>query len=356
VTGPARAIAAAIRASGAAQAALAYEAAQEHLQRALGLVATMAPGTERDQAELDVQNQLAALLTLVKGVAVPETAAAWARATELCRAVDDRRRLLASLWGLLSFAWASGDLTGARTLGDHLLSLGRASSEPVVTATAHLGLGSVALCAGDLAEGTTQLLAGKELADAVADHMLADVTYADLRVQVDSWLGMARHLQDDHDGGRVLVDGALERARELGDPFTTAIALAFAVFARLLGGGTDEVRVIAEELLDHAERHQMPDFVFHARVARLWTLIGAGTSGPEVLDLLDSLPPASQAGIRPWRPFWLALMAESALRLDRRDMALRLVKEACAEVDAMGSSFAVDMLDRVQAELDAGAG
>jgi len=352
VSGPALAVAAGLRAAGAAQAALAYEVAREQLHRALALVATMPSGAKRDGHELDVQNQLAALLTLVKGVAVPETAAAWSRATELSKAIDDRRRLLPSLWGLLSFSWASGDLEGARTLGNHLLSLGRASSEPVVTAAAHLGLGSVALCAGDLTEGMRQLTTGKDLADGVADDLLADVTYADLRVQVDSWLAMASHLQDRHDAGRQLADDALRRARALGDPFTMAIGLAFAVFARLLSGDTDETRQLSKELLDHAERYQMPDFAFHGRVSCLWALARAGTPAPKVVALLDALPPASAAGIRPWRPYWLALLAEVSLRVDHRDRARRLVDQAFAEVDAMGASFAVGMLSRLRAELE----
>jgi len=352
VTGPARAVAAALRASAAAQAALAYEVAQEHLHRALALAATMPAGRERDSHELDVQNQLAALLTLVKGVAVPETAAAWTRATELSQAVDDRRRLLPSLWGLLSFSWASGDLEGARTLGEHLLSLGRASSEPVVTAAAHLGLGSVALCAGDLKEGIRQLEAGKKLADGVADDLIADVTYADLRVQVDSWLAMARNLQGRHDTGRDLADGALGRARALGDPFTMAIGLAFAVFARLLSGETDETRQLSEELLEHAERYQMPDFAFHGRVTCLWALARSGAPKSEVIPRLDALPPASAAGIRPWRPFWLALLADVSLRIDHRDRARRLIDEAYAEVKAMGASFSVETLSRLRTELE----
>jgi hypothetical protein len=352
LTGPARAVAAAVRAAGAAQAALAYEVAQEYLQRALGLVATMAPGPERDSLELDVQNQLAALLTLVNGVAVPETAAAWARATELSQAVDDRRRLLPSLWGLLSFAWASGDLEGARTLGENLLSLGRASSEPVVTATARLGLGSVALCAGDLKEATGHLTAGKDLADGVADHLIADVTYADLRVQVDSWLAMARCLQGDHEAGRRLIDEALGRARALGDPFTVAIGLAFAVFARLLGGEADETHKLSEELLEHAEVYRMPDFAFHGRVTRVWAVARCGGHEPEVVAQLDALPPASAAGIRPWRPFWLAMMAEASVLVGARDRARCFVDQAFAEVDAMGASFALATLSRLRAQLE----
>src|SRR5688572_9421719 len=243
----------------------------------------MAPGRDRDLHELDVQDQLAPLLTLVKGVAVAETAAAWTRATELCQSLGDQRRLLQPLWGLLSYAWASGDLAGARALGEHLLRLGLDASEPVVTAAAHLGRGSVALCAGDLAEGARHLAAGKELADALPDDTLAHVTLAYLRVQVDSWLAMAHHVQGRHAEGQAVIDGALARARSLGDPLSVAIGLAFAVFARVLGGALADVGRFAHALLAHSGTHQLADFAFHAKVAQLWTAAHQ-PSAPASLD------------------------------------------------------------------------
>ena len=353
IAGPERAVAAAVRASSAAQGALAYDVAESHLHRALELVATMAPGRERDLHELDVLDQLAPLLTLVKGVAVTETAAAWTRATELCQSLGDQRRLLQPLWGLLSYEWASGDLAGARALGEHLLRLGLDASEPVVTAAAHLGLGSVALCCGDLDEGVQHLTAGKALADALPDDTLAHVTHADLRVQVDSWLAMAHHLQGRHEEGRAIIDGAVARARSLGDPFSVAIGLAFAVFARVLSGPVAEVGRFAQELLVHSGTHQLADFAFHAKVAQLWTAAHRSDSAAQLAATLHALPPAALASIRPWRPFWLALAAEAWQRLGRVDRAEGAVAEAMGEVDVMGTSFCEAELLRLRGELRA---
>jgi DNA-binding SARP family transcriptional activator len=351
VTGPQRAVAAAVKAAAAAQAALAYEVAEDHLRRALELVAVQVTGPERDHEELDIQDLLASLLTLVKGVAVPETAAAWARATELAEAVGDQRRLLPSLWGLLSFEWASGDLAGAEALGEHLLRLGEASAEPVVTAAARLGLGSVALCAGELKDGTAHLVAAKELADAVPDDVLAHVTHADLRVQVDSWLAMAHHLQGRHKDGRTLIDLTMDRARALGDPFTVAIGLAFGVFARVLTGAVADAGHLADELYEHARTHQLADFAFHAGVARVWTATHRGGAPAQLVAMLEALPPARAAAIRPWRPFWLGLVAEAWQRLGRADRARAAVDEALSEVAAMKSSFCEAELLRIRGEL-----
>ncbi|MDP1807068.1 MAG: hypothetical protein Q8K72_17970, partial [Acidimicrobiales bacterium] len=190
-----------------------------------------------------------------------------------------------------------------------------------------------------------------ELADALPDDTLAHVTHADLRVQVDSWLAMAHHLQGRHEEGRALIDGALARARVLGDPFSVAIGLAFAVFARILSGAVTEVGRFAEELLVHSGTHQLADFAFHATVAQLWTAAHRPDSAAQLGAALHALPPAALASIRPWRPFWLALAAEAWQRLGRVDRGERAVEEALGEVGVMGTSFCEAELLRLRGEL-----
>jgi hypothetical protein len=311
----------------------------------------MPAGPERDRHDLDLQVQLASLLSVVKGVATLESAQAWERATELCRAVADERRLLLSLWGLLTFAWARGDMQGARALAEHMLPLRRTSSDPAVTVTAHLGLGLVAVCRGDLIEGSAHLAAGKAVADAVDEDALADATFADLRVQIDSWLSMVRHLQGDHDEGRRLVEAAVERAGTIGGPIATATALSFALFAAVLSDDVGNGQQLAQELIDQTDRLQLTDFTYHGRVVRAWALASAGAPEVEVVTLLRELPSAVTAGIRPWHPFWLALTAETWQRMGYPEEALGLVTKAQAEVDAMGSSFSSAEVHRLRGEL-----
>ena len=351
VCGPVRAIAAAARASAAAQAALAHEVAEDHLRRGLALVATMPAGPERDRHELDLQVQLATLLSVGKGVGAPESAQAWQRATELCQAVEDRRRLLQSIWGLLTFAWASGDMRGARSLAEHILQLRRTTSDPAVTVTAHLALGLVDVCCGKVVDGAAELVEAKRVADAVPEDALTEATFGDLRVQVDCWLGLARDLQGRHEEGRCLVDAALCRARAIGNPFAIATGLTFALCSRVLSGEVDDVQPLADELIDQAERVRLADFTYHGRVVGVWALARQQSARDEVLELLHSLPSAVGAGIRPWHPFWLVLTAEAWQQLGHLDEARRLVEEAASEIDAMGDSFSLAEVHRLRAEL-----
>lgn len=119
----------------------------------------------------------------------------------------------------------------------------------------------------------------------------------------------------------------------------------------MLIGDVADARRLAEELIDQTGRHQLSDFTYHGLVVRAWALAQEGSPESDVLGLLDELPSAVSAGIRPWHPFWLALTAETWQRLGRLDEASRLVDQAEAESEALGSSFWLPEVLRLRGEL-----
>ena len=87
-------------------------------------------------------------------------------------------------------------------------------------------------------------------------------------------------------------------------------------------------------------------------VASAWGRAGQEPApGAGVVAALEELPGAASASIRPWRPFWLALQAQTWHGLGRVEEARRAVGEGLAEVEAMGSSFCHDDLLRLRADL-----
>jgi len=95
----------------------------------------------------------------------------------------------------------------------------------------------------------------------------------------------------------------------------------------------------------------MADFALHGRVVLAWALAHAAPPDVDVVALLDDLPSALTAGIRPWHPFWLAVTAEAWQRVGHLEEARQLVDEAWAEIEAMGSSFSVAEVLRLRGEL-----
>ncbi len=146
---------AAVRAAHWAQAHVAHQQATEQLRAALELVARL-PGTrDRDVRELQLQDQLDALLILTRGYSADGVDVACARMRELCATVDDHTLLLPSLWRLSIIHCVTLDLDTALDLGHQLLALAGPEGEPSLLLAGHMALGVASTQRGafDVAQG-----------------------------------------------------------------------------------------------------------------------------------------------------------------------------------------------------------
>src|SRR5262249_47736116 len=77
-----------------------------------------------------------------KGLAAPDTGAAYHRACELCQQVGDTPQIFPALGGLVVFYLNRGELQTARELGEQMLSLAQRVHDPAGLAHAHISLGN----------------------------------------------------------------------------------------------------------------------------------------------------------------------------------------------------------------------
>ena len=99
-----------------------------HLQRALQLLASLAPSVERDRQELGLQAMLAMPLLMTQGHTAPAVSQAFSRAFELTDRAGTAPELFSSLFGLFRHALVGGDLARAQRLAEQMLQA--AEQEP----------------------------------------------------------------------------------------------------------------------------------------------------------------------------------------------------------------------------------
>jgi predicted ATPase len=128
-----------------------------HLTQGLELLKTLPATSERNQQELALRIALGAALIATKGMAAPEVGQAYTRARQLCRHLEDPRRLFPVLHGLWSYYLVRAEYQTAHDLAEQLMTLAQQSQDPVMLLTAYLALGTTLLHQGTRAMLTDEL-------------------------------------------------------------------------------------------------------------------------------------------------------------------------------------------------------
>lgn len=173
MVGPDKGYAYALQASRDAEAALAFDSAEDHLHRALELAAMTPIGSDRDRKELDAVVALGVLATMTRCWADGQLRDIWARARELCERTGDATRLFGCLWGLYWVAQTAADGAGADRLAPELMTLAEAHGDPGLLFGAHYAAGSVAFFRGDLRSAEARYRQAADLVDEVGAQAVA---------------------------------------------------------------------------------------------------------------------------------------------------------------------------------------
>jgi DNA-binding SARP family transcriptional activator len=349
--GPDPAFAFAVRAAEVAQRTMAYESAEDHLRRALPLVERMPSGSARDARALEALVALATLLSSTKGIADSGTGEAWAQATELGRRLGDPAVAIRSLWGVFAFALGRADLYRAAEIGDQITRLAEDSDDPSFAAAGHLAVGGVAMLMGRLEYARARLEEGKVLCDAALEAPATDVVYTDLPVNLYGYLAMTLSIAGEGGAARDLSVAMLDRAARLDHPFTLAIALLIEIFRGIVIDDDESLRARIGELLEHAEAHQLFDFLLGAQIAQGVLLAHEGDAEAAVALMAEVTQAMRGAGHNLFAALHLGSLAEGYQRAGRLHEALATVDGALAESAVNGQRFYDAELHRRRGEV-----
>ena len=165
---PARAVPMYTRAVDLAVSRTAYPEALRHAERALRLLQEMPASREREQAEIDVQLRLGAVVSWTDGFGDPRVAAAFSRALELCRDMPDSPQIVPALLGLSRFFGSCGPVSHALATSQRAIALSRRLSDRTMLVESLHHAATVEFFAGHLADAedknaeATRLLSASE--------------------------------------------------------------------------------------------------------------------------------------------------------------------------------------------------
>ena len=333
VVGPRRGLTYALEASKAAEAALAYERAEDDLRRALSLIAQLPEGPERAQQELGVQNRLVVLMIITRGYATPEVGQACARARELCRQIGETEGLFKALNNLCGFHHVHGDLSIAAEFAGQLLHIGAQRSSAGWLAVGHLFLGMAQLHTGQLADARASFAAEREAAARLELSIEAANGFFGPHPLPMGLVYSSRcaWVLGEQAAAQAFADEGVRLATPLGHPHTLVFAWYLATHLQVLSGDVPAVIAMSERAIAYCDEHGFTAYQGWFRIFRGWADAQRGRADEAVAAMEPAVAAHLATGARINTPVFLALLADGEAARGNEDGALALVDKALAD-------------------------
>jgi predicted ATPase/DNA-binding winged helix-turn-helix (wHTH) protein len=312
----------------------AYPEALIALRKALALLATLPESPERDQHELMLQLSLGELLTIARGTAVPEVGEVYTRASTLCHQRGESLHHFQALQGLQRFHVTQAQLPAAGELAQQLTHLAHHQGETSRVLEGQAAIGVVALLRGDLVTGRALLEPYLSLSAplppvATTFHRVRHLSVAYLAWLMQAlWeLGYAAQAQQRH-------TELLALAQQLGHPPNLVYAQCFGAFLAQYCRDAATTYDRADAVTAFATAQGLEHNVVFGRILLGWALAMQGDAATGVAHIQAGLETVQRTGLKLYRPYFLALLAEASGQAGQPEAGLTALAEAMTLIAA----------------------
>jgi tetratricopeptide (TPR) repeat protein len=324
---PDKAAAYRLQAGNAARRMSAHHEALVHLRQGLHLLAEVPPSADRDQLELRLQTALGTALVATHGYASYDVQQAFARARELCAALDDPRVTVPVIFGLSLHYLVCGELHYAHELAVQLLDLTQKTQDTCYALGARLAMGVADMYRGRLGS------AREHLEQAVVEYepdVHRDLAYAqgqDPAVAALGFLALVLWNQGYPEQARQRIQEGIALAERIGHHYTTAYINAVATSLFLLLRSEDECRHRAEAT-QTLSQDRYPLWQATSGIALGWVMAQQEEPDAGIALMQPGLALWEGSGALTSAPYFRSHLAEAHLRAGQRAEGLRVLDEA----------------------------
>ena len=313
-------------------------------RKGLDMLSKLPPSPEKMQKELALQITLGPALVSTKGFANPEVERAYTRARQLAKELGQSPHLFPALWGLWNFYEVKGQVDTALQLAQQMLQLAEESKDTALLLEANYALGDTLFWAGDFERSLHHVEEALRLYDRPKHHSLAfvyggyDPAVASLAFSAwDLW--MLGH----PDQAVERSDKSVALANALKQPFSQAVALAFAAMLHHARHDPAVTRKYAEQTVALCTEHDIAIFLEMGKIMLGWAN-NQESGGSEGIDLI-------REGMADWRasgaelviPHFQQALAAALAHCGSYEEALAAIDEALSVIFNTGDhSFEAD--------------
>jgi class 3 adenylate cyclase/DNA-binding winged helix-turn-helix (wHTH) protein/tetratricopeptide (TPR) repeat protein len=316
---------------------MALAEAISHLNRGLGLVATLPWSSQRDASELGLRIRLGPSWHALKGAPTPEVWTSLHPALAIAKSLERNDALAPVLWGLALNVMTQGRVAECLPWAEEMLDLAKATADPDLLISGH-GLA----CAGHFWMG--EFTKAVEHADKVLDlydaekhRHLADILNQDPKTRASIISSISSWILGYPDRALRLGEETDAHARRRGHPVDVGFAL-------ITGVHEFDRRCELEDLLKRAEEcerlgreNSLPQlWAMMAPISYGQALIEKGKPAEGIARLKAGIAFFEATGGKSRTPTWKACLAEGMALTSDLDNALHLIDEQIDQVERPG--------------------
>jgi predicted ATPase len=327
--------------------------AAAQIRRALRLCSEFPESPKRDQTEMDLLVTLGRSVVATHGYSASEAGETFERGLLLSRRSGDRKHNFSLLSGAWGFHIVRGELEESRRLGAECADDGRLHDSPAQDMAGRFILGCSLFHLGRFGE-SLRLISEATLPDGgnrEFNSALALFVGPDIGVFRRAYLAQLYwHLQVE-DESAANRDASISLARELGHPFSLAIALDYAALLSVFQQEAGLALSLAEESAYLCRKYGFAYYLAWAEMVSGWAMAARGSPASGLERFRAGLEAFKATGAELRIAFYYALLAEVYAHAGRAGDARASISTGFAFQSKNGELWSVAELHRVHGDL-----
>jgi class 3 adenylate cyclase/tetratricopeptide (TPR) repeat protein len=314
--------------------------AVKHLGQGIELTQSQAPTGERLRKELDFYLALGPAMAATEGYATPETLRVFSRARDLLGDRGTPTEQMTVLWGVYLAHSMRGENIAARDVAHRCLALAAGHEHPGMLALANRFMGQTLWMMGAFVDARFHLDRTLDLCAANQETITSYRRFgADDEVSALSALSRTLLILGYPEQAAAVAGQALARARSMGLPFTTALALDGEALLGALGADLKRAAVHADEAMAHSIEHSLADYEQRARFIQGALLARSGDPQHGIERMQSAIAAIERTKSVNRRTLYLGHSAAAHARLGQPEIGLDLLNEAIQTVEITDERF-----------------
>ena len=329
----------------------AYDAAVDHLTRAIDLTAKLPEAEDKAGIELDLRCLIATPLRITKGFAAPEVEQSYVKAAQLCDGRGSTPQLFIIMAGMCTIRILRGAIAAAVELGEKFLGLAEEHGDRSALSEAHLVLGIARHSLGQHREAGAHLEYVIAAADAEGQSVYASLGGRHPVVAAQCFLALSSCMLGYLDRAQREAQGALSLARGLEDPFAIGFASSYCSHVCHLRGEPESTQKHLDALATLSAEYGLGMLSSMELLQRGGACIQAGDPASGIELIQRGSAEFEATGARAYARYWVGLLAQGYAKIAQPGRALQIIDDAIQQQNPAGERLWDAELLRIQGEL-----